>query len=113
MGSVRRGEYGKSSPSPNSAAAFAYPFPFATSAKLPVCQGGTGLLGFLFPVGSFVIESPAVLRFICLPPERQWGRQAGAARGGWLPELPGIHGLCIFTRLKPPLHAPVGAASWA
>ena len=61
-----------------------------------LCAGEEqGLLGFLFPVGSFVIESPAVLRFICLPPERQWGRQAGAARGGWLPELPVIHGLCI------------------
>lgn len=105
--------YGESSPSPNSAAAFARPLPAATSAKLPACRGGTGLLGFLFPVGSFVIESPAVLHFICLPLERQWGRQARAARGGWIPELPGIHRLGIFTSLKPPLHAPVGAASSA
>lgn len=53
-----------------------------------------GLLPFLFPVGRFVIESPA---------EQPWGRE---------PEVPGIHGPCIFTRLQPPLSAPVRAAFW-
>jgi len=96
-GQCEEGGYGESSFGPHPAAVFAYPLPFSTSAKLPASQGRTGLLAFLFPVGSFVIESPAVPRCLCpsgsgrlglrcgrqpRAPHLRWAEAAASCSGG-------------------------------